>query len=177
VDRSPCCEKFSPSIDDIKVNRDYKRRRLPSRQKIRCWTSVGMSPGVENLVRCGFVELWTTRAIHRSSGLKRSACYVVCRPCALHIIEEWIIAQPSKDSESPILAFDTYGVTRIAVNIVGVADPALNGVRHIEPAHDQRGCGRLAESLSAIDVEYVLQPIGKLMSDDVHHQIQPPSVR
>jgi hypothetical protein len=99
--------------------------------------------------------------------LERSACYVVCRPCALHIVEEWIIAQPSKDSESPILALDAYGVTRIAVNIVGVADPALNGVRHIEPAHEQRGSGRLAESLSAIDVEYVLQPIGKLMGDDV----------
>lgn len=47
----------------------------------------------------------------------------------------------------------------------------------VEPAHDRSRRARLAEMLSAIDVEHVLDPVRELAADDVHGQIQLPAVR
>src|SRR5277367_1513498 len=71
-----------------------------------------------------------------------------------------------------ILSLKPFRATGISMNVVSIADPALDVVGDVESANNQCACGRLPKVLSTINMQNILKPVRELMSDDIHDQVQ-----
>src|SRR5580700_5196135 len=121
---------------------------------------------------CRLIKLWTPSPVHWGSMLESCTCHSIHLSGTLDVVEKRIVAQASEQSKPPVFSFDARDAASIPVNVIRVADPALGDARSVETAHNQCRCRRLAEVLAAIHVKYILQAIGELVGNNIHHQIE-----